>query len=1199
MRVIHNFLSRFKRSFLRAVLLGIAGLAPLHGFATTYSIPASFGSGAFAACSASTLICTGSLTIANADTVNVTTSMTLQVTGSLSIGNNATITVANGQVFNLVVAGSVSIGNSPSITANITATGPVTLGNSGSVFGNIKGASLVVGTTLVNGACTPGNSQCVGSFTVSKVASATNIPAYTNFTYTLSAVNTTSSSIANVALSDNLNTPGLTFVTCVSAVGVCTYSSGVVTWTIGSVAANTTLTANLTVQAASAGSYTNLVSANTSGSPASSTTVQVYSPLGDWRMDETLWSGAAGEVKDSSGNGNNGTAARAIANGGLPTTASATPAYTNAGRSTCSYGVFGSPTNSYGYVSLSKVPVLPTSFTFTAWIRTTSPGQSGQRILVRDDAQDGWGFSLGDGGNGRIRFFNRNIASTGPVSGNGVIGCTAGSAPFCLDTAAVITANNWFFIAVSVDTVGKVVTHYVYDASGNLVSSTSAAFSGTWKDGTGLAAIGGETSASQEGIQSAFHFQGNIDELQIYQGVLSQADFALLRTRSRTCLGAGPDHVELVQNGSGLNCSPKPITVLGCTVSTSCSASPADQYVGNVTLTPNSFSGAQWCADAACNSPLVGAITIGSGSTIYLREPTARTDLLGGGVSGALNTTLQCKNSTTAIFGTSPAACNISFSSAGFLINAPSHTSCVPQTVTIQAVQANSNATACIPAFANANRTINMYSQYTNPAVGTTNVSFNFVNNSGGATTAVGALSTNSLNPSTLANLYFDGTGTATLKGFVYPDVGQVTLMPSYSGSASTNDTGLSLYGVSGASFIAVPASMVVAAPSPPLTAGTPFAATITSFNACATPAVTTNFGNEATPATATLTVSNPQPGQGNAPVVPAQTVSGFTNGVASTNVTWMEVGTVDLTASVTNYLSSGLGTTSSVAKTVGRFKPDHFDTAVTPGCNTFTYSGQPMMVKVTAKASSGSAVTSNYAGIAWAQSVNVNGGTGTWSANSISPSAFALGQGSANAAIYSFATKPSVPTTIAVGAIETTGSDAVSTSPNGSTANVTISSGRVHMLNAYGSELLDLPLSMHAEVWNGTGWTVNTADKCTTTVLSATNVVNSVKSKTCVLEAANNSGYGCAKALTSLQVNRAYLQAGLNGTDSNGVSGFAGNFNLWLQAPGQGNTGAIDVTAAVPAWLQFNWSGSVGNPVGRATFGAYKSPLIYRRENY
>ena len=90
----------------------------------------------------------------------------------------------------------------------------------------------------------------------------------------------------------------------------------------------------------------------------------------------------------------------------------------------------------------------------------------------------------------------------------------------------------------------------------------------------------------------------------------------------------------------------------------------------------------------------------------------------------------------------------------------------------------------------------------------------------------------------------------------------------------------------------------------------------------------------------------------------------------------------------------------------------------------------------------------------------------------------------------------------------------------------------------------------------------------------------------------------GCAVA--PAVANRKYLESGVTGTDSNGVAGFAGNFNLWLRAPGSGNAGTIRVDAVVPSWLQFNWTGTVGNPSARATFGVYRSgPIIHRREMY
>jgi len=71
-------------------------------------------------------------------------------------------------------------------------------------------------------------------------------------------------------------------------------------------------------------------------------------------------------------------------------------------------------------------------------------------------------------------------------------------------------------------------------------------------------------------------------------------------------------------------------------------------------------------------------------------------------------------------------------------------------------------------------------------------------------------------------------------------------------------------------------------------------------------------------------------------------------------------------------------------------------------------------------------------------------------------------------------------------------------------------------------------------------------------------------------------------------------------GTDSNLVAGFAGNFNLWLKASGAGNLGTVTVTGSVPSWLQYNWTGTVGNPSATATFGmSGTSPILYRSEHF
>ncbi len=145
---------------------------------------------------------------------------------------------------------------------------------------------------------------------------------------------------------------------------------------------------------------------------------------------------------------------------------------------------------------------------------------------------------------------------------------------------------------------------------------------------------------------------------------------------------------------------------------------------------------------------------------------------------------------------------------------------------------------------------------------------------------------------------------------------------------------------------------------------------------------------------------------------------------------------------------------------------------------------------------------------------------------------------------------------------------------------------------NAYGSELLDLPMPLLVQYWNNGSWMLNSNDICTTgvnlTLTDPTPADGLIPSEVCVLDTGSpgSSGLGCTSAAA---VSKRFKQPAGNG-----------NFNLILKAPGAGNTGSMDATAVVPNWLKFNWTGSgITNPSGRATFGIYKTPIIYLRENF
>ncbi|MEW5967356.1 MAG: LamG domain-containing protein [Pseudomonadota bacterium] len=230
--------------------------------------------------------------------------------------------------------------------------------------------------------------------------------------------------------------------------------------------------------------------------------------IASYRMDEAVWSGASGQVLDSSGRSFH---AAAVNGAGV---ANATPAIPGT-PGTCGYGSFD---GSNDYVAVpAGFPNLTADFTLTAWIRTTNNAKSGQRIFIDDQGNTGgYGFSLGDGGTGQLRFYAR---ATSPIS---------------LDTGNVIANNTWYFVAATMDAVAKSKRLYVYNQAGTLLASVSQTYTGNWGIDNGAASIGGENNASGES-GSNFKFSGNLDEVNVFSGAFNTTQLAAVRARTRPC----------------------------------------------------------------------------------------------------------------------------------------------------------------------------------------------------------------------------------------------------------------------------------------------------------------------------------------------------------------------------------------------------------------------------------------------------------------------------------------------------------------------------------------------------------------------------------------------------------------------------------------------------------------------------------------
>ena len=380
-------------------------------------------------------------------------------------------------------------------------------------------------------------------------------------------------------------------------------------------------------------------------------------------------------------------------------------------------------------------------------------------------------------------------------------------------------------------------------------------------------------------------------------------------------------------------------------------------------------------------------------------------------------------------------------------------------------------------------------------------------------------------------------------------------------------------------------------------------------------------------------TAASNYPGTGFGPVALSVTTSsptgaGVVNGVlttgnwsasggtlTSTTATYSEVGTFATVLQDQSFANVDIADTSSADRyfsgtaSLGRFTPDHFQTVVTKACNAFTYSGQPFAVQITALSLSGSP-TLNY-GLTSGTVVLTDAlasAAGNLFNNTVAASAFSTSAGIAVAVTptYNFVAQATAPTPISIRA---TDSDSIRSAGFETLAGNTVVSGRLSLLNAYGSEQLALPLITRLEYYDSGSWRSSAAsayaDSCTSlsagnfafsTASACTSAVTSCITAVSVTATLNAGLYMSPWTIGLLKP----ISAGTVCVAVNLDATATGNQCTATGATGTPSTAAQTNGVAGAAWLKYPWSGaSVTNPVARVTFGIYKSPLIYRRENY
>ena len=135
---------------------------------------------------------------------------------------------------------------------------------------------------------------------------------------------------------------------------------------------------------------------------------------------------------------------------------------------------------------------------------------------------------------------------------------------------------------------------------------------------------------------------------------------------------------------------------------------------------------------------------------------------------------------------------------------------------------------------------------------------------------------------------------------------------------------------------------------------------------------------------------------------------------------------------------------------------------------------------------------------------------------------------------------------------------------------------GRLVVVNAHGSELLQRPVPLRTQYYTSFGYIHHSSDSCT--------------------------------SLGSGDLVLTYSPPGLTTAAWNGLPP-AGELGLEFTPPGAGNTGHVDieVNLASRPWLRFDWPSDPidgvydDNPRGRVTFGIYagNAYVIMQRERY
>lgn len=920
--------------------------------------------------------------------------------------------------------------------------------------------------------------------------------------------------------------------------------------------------------------------------------------IAEYRFEEDSWNGSIDEIIDYSGNDYHGR----VHNSSTPDTL--LPALTgNPG--TCGYA-----SQNDGAIQITGLPLdtstigVKTSVAFWMnWDGTNSAMPIGWYIHDIWMVSGSMGFNTGAGD-------LYGISSAGLANGwhHVVVEFTNGS----------VTSNRMY-----IDGVEQILTQRHNTPNNSRAYVDSELRIGGWR------------------INSGYDFHGLIDEVQVFQGILTTAEVLSIMAERHSCNDT-PDHYEIHHDGNGLTCDTETVTIKACA-----DASCTTLIDEAVTL------------DLLADGVLIGSTTFTGSTTVSFNHTTVETLTF-----SLANISLAALNPDVCDDG-SGNSCDILFTDAGFnfLYSDANEEIIANQTAGLVfgdtlKLQAVKDVDGVCTGLFSGNKQVDLSQENIDPDPG---------GNSGLSFSVDGnpiAKHTNS----TSTTLNFGANSIATIPNPIYHDAGKIRLHANY------DVGGVKLTGSSHNSFWVSPAKLVITAKSG-LTilngasatattthkAGVDFELTVSAYNGATPSVITPNYK----PANIQLKLGRTGPTltgsvDGNltyADLVPSlaanisplfqdATLTTFSSGVSNyEEAQYSEVGLLNLDVQDSNYGNAGIVIDAN-AINIGRFIPDHFtQTVAEPGafmatCNTgttFAYSGQ----KDEATDSIG-AISYSTNPILAITARNKQG--------SITQNYYEDSQGSAND--YMKLSNADVTVTAPTTDQEAVGADGNPVNLLPLTANMSTGTLSQNDLSVLLPNIVALPKGvLHYQFSGMDNFFYNrsanaivtpfTADiDFTTATIIDTDGVNLIPtiglpttedaSPTGVeirfgrLRLENSFGPETANLPQPMQIEYFNGTSFVSSSDDNCVSYDAarmslsdpaftnvlagtGNFisgktrEIELEAPGAGNTGQIEVLYNTYDWLKFDWdnNGTFDDPTAIATFGQFRGNdrIIYWRE--